>query len=168
LVVIYGVCSTGVACLAMLIKGPVIQAGSTLSGAISGSSSALFILGAFTATSNWKGAITGPVVSFIILLWIAIGGQSIKGNNQYLPPGPTDRCEISNGSSVYNISVYNNVTSLYNDTIDIVYDGNLLNHSSIMEPQNRDPALVWHFSSPICTAGDTPCHSYRACSQLGN
>ncbi|CAH1788556.1 unnamed protein product [Owenia fusiformis] len=111
LVLIYGVCSTGIACLAIFIKGPIIQASSTLGGAISGSSCAIFILAAFTVSSNWKGALAGPMVSFPIMLWVAIGAQTIKGHNQYLPPGPTDRCDISNGSSVYNSSVYKNVTS---------------------------------------------------------
>ncbi|CAH1788559.1 unnamed protein product, partial [Owenia fusiformis] len=89
LVLIYGVCSTGIAILAMFIKGPIMQAGSTLSGAISGSLIGMFVLAAFTVTSNWKGTLAGPMVSFPIMVWIAIGGQSIKGNNQYLPPGPT-------------------------------------------------------------------------------
>ncbi|CAH1788558.1 unnamed protein product [Owenia fusiformis] len=138
LVLFYGVCSTGIACLAIFIKGPIIQANATLGGAINGSSCAIFILAAFTVTSNWKGALVGPMVSFPIILWIAIGGQSIKGHNQYLPPGPTDRCDISNGSSIYNSSGYSNVTTWYDDTI---HTTSMLNHSSISNSELKDQEL---------------------------
>lgn len=55
----------------------------------------------------FKGAITGPIVSYAIMLWIGIGQYSVLGIPEDFP-FPTDNCQAGNGS----MTGGNNITTL--------------------------------------------------------
>ncbi|XP_051890725.1 sodium-coupled monocarboxylate transporter 1 [Pristis pectinata] len=70
----FGVICIGMAALSSLM-GSVLQAALTIFGIIGGPLLGFFLLGMLFPWANSVGAISGLVVSFVLTLWVGIGGQ---------------------------------------------------------------------------------------------
>lgn len=85
LVLIYGLLALGMAFLAKLVGGHVLQASLSFSGATMGPSLGMYLLGGLFPFANAKGAISGCVISSIFSLWLAIGTFVQKPHVNNLP-----------------------------------------------------------------------------------
>ena len=93
-VVIFGALAAAIAFLLSNVEGPLGQIMASFMGAISGPMTGLFLLSIFFHRTTTKGAVTGTILAFGLMLWIIIG-QNFSGvvkKTPYLPLGPTDQC----------------------------------------------------------------------------
>lgn len=108
---------TGLYCVAM---GPfveqfstILQMVMTIAGVTSGASMGVFCLGMLWPWANKKGALTGIIVSIVIMFWIVVNAQILVNNKELVyPPLPSsvENCEL------YGINVTNIITSTVNAT----------------------------------------------------
>lgn len=107
LVLFFSAAGVGMAFTMRNITGTVLQASISILGSSGGALNGFVVLGAFFPTCNRIGAITGPIVSYAIMLWIGIGQYSVLGIPEDFP-FPTDNCQAGNGS----MTGGNNITTL--------------------------------------------------------
>ena len=123
-VVLFGVISVGIAFLLSNVEGPLGQIMASFMGAISGPMTGLFLLSIFYRRATTKGAVTGTLIGFSIVIWISIG-QNFSGAVEkapYLPPGPITQCPNANVSIINTSSTiqYYNINGSINET-DAIY-----------------------------------------------
>ncbi|XP_067669722.1 sodium-coupled monocarboxylate transporter 1-like [Haliotis asinina] len=110
-VVGYGVLACCVSLLVARVGGPLTQIGTSLLSASSGPLAGVFIVGSLTSIVNKKGAISGAVVSFLLVSWISIGANFSPSRRAApkLPPASTESCPAYLNSSL----VYNTTSNMY-------------------------------------------------------
>ena len=106
LVVVFGMAGMGVAFAADLIGGHVLWASLSFTGATTGPSLGIFLLGALFRFTNAKGAIAGCVLGTALNLWIAMGAFVNRPHKERLST-------VNNSCTVSNMS---HLTYLYNET----------------------------------------------------
>ncbi|XP_054016500.1 sodium-coupled monocarboxylate transporter 2 [Hylaeus anthracinus] len=99
--------------------GSVLQVALSFNGMVGGITLGLFSLGMFVPWANAKGAVSGAIVSLIIVLWIGIGAQvAVFGGQIHLDGKPVsiDACPCINNGTVISSHVNeddDNVSSIY-------------------------------------------------------
>ncbi|XP_048748670.2 sodium-coupled monocarboxylate transporter 1-like [Ostrea edulis] len=99
LVLFFSAAGIGMSFLVRNLTGTVLQASISILGSSGGALNGFVVLGAFFPSCNRIGAITGPIVSYAIMLWIGIGQYSVIG----VPEDfrfPTENCQTGNLSSM--------------------------------------------------------------------
>lgn len=97
LVAFYGSLAMAVAIGAEKIKGHVLQASLSFTGATSGPTLGMFLLGAFFPSANATGALAGCMISFAFSLWLAIGTFITKPYMHTTLPTSTENCSMFGG-----------------------------------------------------------------------
>ncbi|OWF48529.1 sodium-coupled monocarboxylate transporter 1-like [Mizuhopecten yessoensis] len=97
LVVIYGVVGIGMTFLTSNLTGTILQATMSFIGVGAGPLTGIVALGALFPWANWIGAITGSVLSYILMMWIGIGKYTIVGEPLVLD-FPTSSCNLGNSN----------------------------------------------------------------------
>ncbi|XP_076461675.1 sodium-coupled monocarboxylate transporter 2-like [Babylonia areolata] len=108
-VVVYGLLSLGLAYLMKNLAGPVTQITTSVQGAFGSPVLGVFFLSAGFPRCNTYGATGGVVVGSAVSLTVALGSTLYGAPTPSLPPGPVDRCDVTNTSwtqpSVWNVTV---------------------------------------------------------------
>ena len=121
MVVLFGVLSVGITFLLSNVKGPLGQIMASFMGAIDGPTTGLFLLSIFCRRTTTKGAVSGIVLGFGFIGWIAIG-QNFGGvveQTPYLPLGPVTQC-LNGTATMLNTTntdmLYYDINTLVNQT----------------------------------------------------
>ncbi len=88
----------GIACLAssfvmLFVGGSLVAIAASILGAVLGPLLGVFFLATLVPWANWKGALTGGIISAAFNLWI-MGGNVGTGSQTTRLPAPTYGCEI--------------------------------------------------------------------------
>ena len=85
LVAVYGIIAVAVAFASEFIGGHVLSASLSFTGATSGPSLGMFLLGSFFRSANSKGAVVGFIFGISLNLWIALGAFTHRPHALSLP-----------------------------------------------------------------------------------
>lgn len=88
--VIYGFLIVGASFLVAMLSG-VIESSMLMTSATSGPLLGVFILAMLVPCANWRGAVTGMLVSHFLSLWLTFGHLTVTNENDALPLS-TDGC----------------------------------------------------------------------------
>ncbi|KAL5004138.1 hypothetical protein ScPMuIL_017594 [Solemya velum] len=118
LVVIYGVIAVAISFMIATIPGPLSQISFSLLSAFSGPLSGLFLYSVFCPWATSKGCLFGSFVSFVFMLWIAMGQNFSPTLNKtpWLPLAPTDMCSATNSTDDWTNTTMTYITSTFATT----------------------------------------------------
>ncbi|XP_062566846.1 sodium-coupled monocarboxylate transporter 1-like [Saccostrea cucullata] len=91
LVIFFGILGLAVSFAVKEIGGTVLQVSLSFMGAASGALNGFVVLGTFFTSCNWIGAMVGPFVSYVVMMWIGIAKYSVIGVEGDLK-FPTETC----------------------------------------------------------------------------
>ena len=100
----------GVACLAssfvmLFVGGSLVAIAASILGAVLGPLLGVFFLATLVPWANWKGTLTGGVISAAFNLWIMAGNVGTGSQTTRLP-APTYGCELNVNGTFSNISTF--------------------------------------------------------------
>ncbi|KAB7499760.1 Sodium-coupled monocarboxylate transporter 2 [Armadillidium nasatum] len=113
---VVGVVLIGLAILASNARG-LMEVAFVLIGTLNGPILGVFLIGFFLPNCNLKGVWTGFIGSFVLTLWLAIGGMLYRKKTNMLPFS-VEECLHLNYSSVSNSSIQETVNSTYSSYIE--------------------------------------------------
>ncbi|XP_069116032.1 sodium-coupled monocarboxylate transporter 2-like [Argopecten irradians] len=120
-VFMYGVIVIGLAFAFSYMSGSIQEMSLSVFGACGGPLAGLFFLGGMVPRANWKGAMTGSIITLVFNIWIVLGAQMTGGKSAKLVRNPTDGCYPGNDTLTMNVTSlysYNTATTstFYNTT----------------------------------------------------
>ncbi|XP_061425934.1 sodium-coupled monocarboxylate transporter 1-like [Lethenteron reissneri] len=113
LAVFFGLVTIGVAGVASLLQGNIIQASLSFTGIIGGPVLGVFTLAALLPFANSKGTFVGLITGLVLSLWVGLGGQIYPPTAEF-----TDILDISvagcslNTTNITDIGQYSTIASL--------------------------------------------------------
>ncbi|XP_033733845.1 sodium-coupled monocarboxylate transporter 2-like isoform X2 [Pecten maximus] len=169
-VMLYGLVVVGLAYAINSMSGSITQMALSVFGACGGPLAGLFFLGGMIPKANWKGAISGSLMTLAFNIWMAVSSQMYGAKPVKLLQNPTSGCFPGNLTVTMNESTMHT----YNTTMKLtVY--NVTGHSSFIQTSPVTPddgfflynvSYVWYgfigFSLTLiigtvvslCTGGD--------------
>ncbi len=140
---IFGLCCLGSSFVMLFVGGSLVAIAASVLGAVLGPLLGVFFLAALVPFSNWKGALTGGIISACLNLWLLFGMVATGAQATRLP-APTYGCSAGGAMNETLIGNYTSTDSASMTTTALFLSNSTMATES--EPSSSGGFLLWMYS----------------------